>query len=57
MLKLQGLIPAKKMDNFSLRHLTGSDIDLKLPEIFVPDIDLDILPVDQNSLDIDSEMS
>ena len=57
MYKLQGLVPAKKMDDCSLRHLIGSDIDIKRPEIFVPDIDLDILPVDQNSLDIDREIS
>ena len=45
------------MDDYSLRHLLGSDIDLKMPRIFVPDLDLDILPVDQNSLDIDIENS
>ena len=45
------------MDDCSFRHFIGSDIDLKMPEIFVPDTDLDILPADKTSLDMDGEIS
>ena len=51
------MLPAKKMDDCSLRHLIGSDVELKLPEIFVPDVEVDILQVDKKSVDLGIEIS
>ena len=45
------------MDDCSLRHLIGSDVELKLPEIFVPDADIDIVQVDKKSVDLGIEIS